>query len=181
MIVIWIVFNAGMILNWAPHHFLTGVCASGGGAFSILTFVNIYVNVRLLKETGLHKKFSARFFVVCVLAFLGGVCLFSLPFAVPEYLRTGTCTHVGWVGYTTYNSPHSIVIAVALLLLFVKFVHIPAWLSRVTSAIAPLMFGVYVIHEGTFVGRKLFVIVQEKILTFVNMHEFLPITCEPSS
>ena len=158
VLIIWGVFNAGMILNWAPCQLFSGVCAKGGEGFSILTFISVYLNVRLVKLLSLDKYFSRKTGVAGVALFVLGFLCFSVPVAIQSYLKKGFIEHLDWVGYTTYNSPHSIIMAIVVLLFFVKFVHLPRFISAIVEKIAPLMFGVYILQEGTFIGRDFFII-----------------------
>lgn len=157
---VWAIFNIGMILNWTPYHMFSGVSASGGGAFSILTFIYVYINVRFVRLLQFDKLFSHKIFFLGAGVFLLGVACFSLPYSVVAYVRRGVISQGDWIGQTGYNSPHSVLMAIALLLFFVKKVKVPDLLAKCIVKIAPLMFGVYIIHEGTGIGRKLFTIPQ---------------------
>ena len=53
-------------------------------------------------------------------------------------------------------APYVIAMAIAMLLLFEKFVRVPRWLGRVCVWAAPSMFAIYLIHNTTSFGRFFF-------------------------
>ena len=67
----------------------------------------------------------------------------------------------------------SLVMALSMLLLFVKFIRIPLWLSRLFVQISPLMFGVYIIQEGTGIGRYLFILPERVLAETTSLHPLL--------
>lgn len=153
MWLVWAVFNAGVVANWFPG---VGIGAMGGGQFSILTFITVYVNVRFVRLANLDRYFWQKTFFACLALFLLGAALFSLPGVIRHAIcNGGAVPQIAWVGHTTYHSPHCMVMAVAVLLLFAKFVRINGWLAHVVGTVAPLMFGVYVIHSGMDIGWNL--------------------------
>ena len=167
--IIWGVFNVGMMLNWAPYHFFSGVSAAGGGGFSILMFIYVYLNVRFIRALALDSSFSRKTFVACIAIFILGVICFSFPFAARAYMRKGFINHLDWIGYTSYDSPHSLIMAIGALLFFHKFVHVPEAVGRIVSKISPLMFGIYIIHEGTGIGRQLYTIPERWLANHTNL------------
>lgn len=171
--IIWGIFNVGMVLNWGPWHFFSGVYASGGDAASILTFVYIYLNVRIIRILGLDKLFSKKTFLMCIAIFLLGVLIFTVPFTTFRYLRQGFLNHLDWVGCTHYNSPHSVVMAIGALIFFHKYIHVKQVVGRIVCKMAPLMFGVYIIHEGTGIGRQLYTIPERWLALHSNLNPLL--------
>lgn len=53
----------------------------------------------------------------------------------------------------SYLAPHVIAMAVAMLVLFDRFVKCPNWLGRLCVRLAPSMFGIYLLHEPSCFGR----------------------------
>jgi len=156
--IIWAIYDIGMILNWAPYNLFTGVLASGAGGFSIMTFITVYINVRMIRLLQLETYFTIRkFCMVCALYFIG--CLvFSVSWATYQICAKGSTIQWSWVGYTTYNSPHVILMAIAVMLAFIKWVRIPHWLCKIVAFISPAMFGVYLLHGATGFGNYLYLI-----------------------
>ena len=61
--------------------------------------------------------------------------------------------------------------AIAMLLFFKKYVHVPTTLERIVTRISPLMFGVYVIHEGTGeIGRLLYTLPEAWLAAHTQLH-----------
>ena len=105
---IWLIYDIGVLLNWAPYNLFSGVLASGGGCFSIMTFLTVYVNVRLLKIFGFDSRFTPRIFLLICMFYVMGTVIFSVSWAVYQIVTKGATQQWSWVGYTTYNSPHAI-------------------------------------------------------------------------
>jgi len=171
----WIILDCGAFLNWAPYHLLSNVCGSGAGAFSIMTFIIMYLNVRLLKMSGLWERVSKRMIVLATGMFLGGIMFFAFLRLSGKMLVRGAdwswydfISDLWWFG--CYNAPHVMLMAIAMLLLFAKFVKVPQWLSRIVIRIAPLMFGVYIIHDTTTFGRQIYRLPQEWMAANLGWH-----------
>lgn len=171
----WIVLNCGVVLNWVPFQLFSFVAGSGAGSHTMMTFIVVYLNVRMLKMSGLYERVSLKTVMgmmsvfVAFLAFLPlfGVCLKTLV------RGSSMCWHdyiglIGWYGY--YNAPHVIIMAIAGLLLFAKFVKVPSWMVGTIGKISPLMFGVYIIHDTTTFGRLIYRLPQEWMANNLSWH-----------
>lgn len=169
----WSAFAAGMILNWLPHHAFTGCVPNGGGSHTILTLVFVYVTARMvsLAKSPILEQRLLRFCMPLSL----GICMFGGGYCLMRHFRGVPLSWdtVKWV--TDYNSPAIWLIAIALVVFFVRKVQLPVWLDRVVSFLAPSMFGVYLLHETTVFGHNLFRIPQAWMQAHWNMPAFFVI------
>lgn len=158
---IWGVFNVGMFLCWKPLSVVSGV-SWGCSEFSIQTFFLVYVNMRFIRALDLQR--CVKLWHVWGIG--GGYLLFVILFSVlPAMIKIassgGGVSQLTWVGYTRYNSPHCVLMAIAMFLLFHNFLKIPKIVGAMAQKMAPLMFGVYIIHEATGIGRMIYKLPQQ--------------------
>ena len=91
--------------------------------------------------------------------YLFGSLVFSAIPALYLYHRFGveSLSQQVWVLYANYQTPHVVLMAVALLIYFEKFVRLPNWLAKLSVYLAPSMFSVYLLHTSCVAfGRQLF-------------------------
>ena len=160
------IFNLGLLLNWLPYVPIS----LGGGAYSIVMIIGVYINARVVKLKGCVDVFSKRTMMICSLLYLLGVSVCSGFYVVKALVRKGFALQSDWIGLTIYSSPHSMVMGIAVVLFFVKYVRIRPAVSKIVERIAPLMFGVYIIHEGTGIGRCLYRIPQSWLIAHTDMN-----------
>ena len=99
--------------------------------------------------------------------------LFSMPYAYMEYRNSGVIHHLTWIGKSYYNSPHSVLMGISMLLLFVNFVKLPKIHALVVAKLAPLMFGVYIIHEGTSLRRQLYIVPERYLSVNTSLQQLI--------
>lgn len=143
---IWFVFAIGMFLSWFPPLAqLTGCRPYGGGPLSILTMIFVYMTARVVRL--LNIQFSGRKFIYCSFIFV----LTILGTGTAAMLYRYYVMHAPVYGFnlgfiTTYDSPHVVLMAIAVLLEFLRLKNIPEWVGRVFAFIAPSMFPIYLLH-----------------------------------
>lgn len=171
----WVILDSGVFLNWAPYQLMSGVAGYGAGSYSVMTFIVVYSNVRMLRMSGLVESISKRTVQRMMLIFAVAVVFLAATGAILNMIvqRAGW----SWIDYFKafgcyggYNAPHVILMALAGLLLFAKFVRIPQWIADVVTRISPLMFGVYVIHDTTTFGRLIYRIPQTWMAENLGWH-----------
>lgn len=154
----WCVFNAAVVLNWLPYNLFSFV--KGWGAicgFSIMTFMTMYINVRLLKLTELYRRVSKG----CLISVWA---IFVLSTSVLLSIRPSLIS---------YNSPVVMAMATSCLLAFQRIGKVSQCMERVVTSVSPLMFGVYIIHNTTSFGSLLYRVPQDWLVNVCNWHPML--------
>lgn len=154
----WLIFNIGMVLCWRPLSAVTGFAWGGGGGCSMQTFCFVYVNMRFIRMLEIGSRIQFRHLVFAFTAYFLFVFLFSIT---PVIAKGMAVPQTEWIGWTTYNSPYSVLMGIAMFLLFQKYIRFPRFINSIARKISPYMFGVYIIHEATGVGRMLYTLPQQ--------------------
>lgn len=124
----------------------------------MLTMVLVYVNVRLLRLTGLVCCANIRILLISVLCFIMGLIAFTVvPLFIKMYNGIGLVSR-DWIGHSTYEAPHMVLMGVAMLMLFEKYIHFPGWLLRIATRMASFVFGIYILHTATSFRHVFYVI-----------------------
>lgn len=167
-VMVWAIFAIGMILNWFPTHFYTGLTANGGESHTLLTMVFVYVTMRLVTTAKYDSLISK------VVEFAPIVYLLSIVTGALWVIGCGlmkgsefTFSMAKWV--TDYNAPGIWLMAVWLVMVFATKVKIPCWLGSAVNFIAPSMFGVYLMHDTTSFGHKVFQVPQAWLQSNTNL------------
>lgn len=132
---VWSGFAAVVLINWISRNHYFGILAQDVVSYSLAQMIFIYVTVRLLRLTEFSEH--VKIWHLC--------CMFGL------FLLGILLLGNNW--RTDYMAPYVIGMAIAMLLLFEKFVRVPQWLGRVCVWAAPSMFGVYLLHEVSSYGK----------------------------
>lgn len=168
----WIPFALGVTLNWSPYtRSFTAVCPMGGGAFSILNLVFVYVTARLASQlVEVDRRKLIRFSLVVL---VGGVVLCGGGNAISYILRNRAVTGVCWGGYSSYDAPHIWLFAVAIVMCFAKFVRLPRWLSRLSLVVGPSTFAIFLLHHATRFGRPAYYALQSCLAERIGHHPMM--------
>ena len=130
----WRGFAAMITINWISPTAYFGISAWDIHSHTLVNMVYVYFTARLFKLTGIMECVRGWHVWVAVVVFVGG------------------CLALGnW--RTDYIAPYTIAMAIAMLVLFEKFIKVPAWLGRLCVWMAPSMFGVYLLHGPTSFGK----------------------------
>lgn len=127
----WLGFAAMITINWISPTAYFGISAWDIHSHSLVQMVFIYFTVRLFKLTGIIKHVRLWHVLVTMGIFVIGC------------LVLGT-----W--RTDYIAPYVVAMAVAMLVLFERFLKFPECVGRLCVWMAPSMFGVYLLHGLSF-------------------------------
>lgn len=136
LVLAWCGFATVIFVNWLSGNPYVSLTAYDVGPFSLVQMVFVYFTVRVVRLTELSKHIRLWHIGLAVLVFVAGTLVIR-----------------GEGGRANYLAPHVILMAVAMFILFEKFVRVPAWLGRICVWMAPSMFGVYLLHEVTSFGK----------------------------
>ena len=139
----WSGFAAVVIVNWISRNHYLGILAQDVVSCSLAQMIFIYATVRLLRLTGLSEYVRIWHICCAVVFFILGILF------------------LGDNWRTDYMAPYVIAMAIAMLLLFEKFIHVPQWLGRVCVWAAPSMFAIYLIHDVSSFGKLFYQVPQE--------------------
>lgn len=155
----WLLLAGAMLLKFVP---IVGLKPHGTGGFTIITFIFIYVTARLLCHAVDEEWLPVRWFV------RGALGVFALGVLA---LCVGCWGHLDH--YPLYDSPHVYLMALAMLLVFVKFVRVSESIGRFVGWISPSMFAVYLIHNVASFGPSLYQVPQRWLLDHTAIHPIL--------
>lgn len=68
--------------------------------------------------------------------------MFTIPWVAWEVNTKGTVKQIHWLFGGGYNAPHYILMALAIFVLFEKYIQLPSGLANVVARVSPMMFGV---------------------------------------
>ena len=140
-ILAWAGVAAVMLSSWIPNVF--GFRPSGVGSTTLALLVSVYFTARLLRLS-IQVPISKRILQF----FIGGGCFFSvlisflLAIGLRSHAKVETCI---WA-FNQYVAPHTALMAVSVLLLFVWHIRVPDSIANVCRFIGPSMLGVLLAH-----------------------------------
>lgn len=174
LLYIWSVFAVGMTLAWVPFfsRFL-GVHPAGGGGWSFLTLMYVYVTARVLKMVGI--KYSRKLLVGAILFLVGSQLILGGCAMILRHLTGQRIWGFVWGAFSTYDAPHMWMFAIVLLITFEQGIKVPNWLSRLSCFLAPSMFSVYLIHHNTYFARYLYINPEIWMEEHWEIHNFINI------
>lgn len=157
VICVWGLFAVGIFLNWVPTHLMSSVAPSGGSDYSLLTFVFIYLTVRIVRTRNLFDHCRLRHIGLGCGIFLVGVLGCSVARVGWACYKGDELSQYLWTEFTSYQSPHVVIMAMTMLCFFVKYVRVPSVLKPILKFCGSCMFGVYLIHTSyTGLGKILY-------------------------
>ena len=132
----WAGFAIMVMFNWISHKCYFGIFAVGVSSHSLAQMVFVYFTVRLFRLTRVIDHTRLWHIGTAAVIFIAG------------------CVVLG-KARTDYIAPHTVAMALALLVFFDKHIHFPQWIARACVWMAPSMFGVYLLHGLTSFGKQL--------------------------
>lgn len=162
----WGLMMFGVVMNWLPLHGLSGI--SYQGSFSLMLMLVVYVSARAMRKLELNIPESSCIYIVlgCLIGFLVTSIIPTIALVcLGKSVSTGAL-----IRFTSYDAPHVIAMALTVLYLFVHYVKIPNKLSKIVTVCSPAMFGIYLLHEVTSFGRKLYTIPEQWLSSYTNIH-----------
>jgi len=139
----WAGFAVVIWYNWATRNPYLGLVAWDVVPFSLVQMVFIYFTVRNIRFTLDQCNNEPRFlrFGICLSIVIFAVVTVGLVFVVRRYGSSEALMQ-----RVSYLAPHVILMAVAMLVLFDRYVRCPNWLGKLCVWLAPSMFSVYLLH-----------------------------------
>lgn len=156
-------------LAWAPAHLMTGVCPEGFGSQSIMTFIVVYVLAFGIRKLSAERSIKPILWVG-FLAFPAFLIVVKLAEALIRSLVHSNISIRLLKEGSLYNAPHVWLFAIALMIVFVKHVKIPERAGRVIAFISPSMFGIYLFHDTTTIGRNLLIAIEQRLSEGLGWH-----------
>ena len=136
----WSLMAFAFVASWSPFHLLTGINAIGFGHQTFLMMAFVYLTACCARKI-FSEAISLKRLVFVALAYIIFVLIMAL-FSVELPL----CRRLYRL-LTGNHAPTVYVMSLALLMIFVWHVKVPAWLEKVVKFISPSMFGVYLFHS----------------------------------
>lgn len=136
LLITWCGLATVIVVNWLPRQAMTGMSAQGIGPYTLALMTFIYISSRVFSLcfkndcTALH----------CLFVIGGGICTNIALF------------FLGMQDKCLYNSPIVILMAIAVVALFDRYICLPQFICSAANKIAPSMFGVYLCHATTCFG-----------------------------
>lgn len=151
----YLAYATAMMIDWAPVKCIgVDLSVSGWSGLSFNTMLFVYVTARYLRTRNWIDKIPTWFFACAIVFLLSVVQGWG---TISAYTPVNSLVHTIFTGTRDYNSPMVLALAPAFFLLFLRM-KIPAVIGNVCAYIAPSMFSVYLLHEGTLssVSRVLY-------------------------
>lgn len=164
---LWGLFALAMFLSWVPCGMFSAVHGSGAGGYTITMMVFLYLTVRIVRV--MNVSISCWMIGVAVLVFLAGTTAVWFGFEVVG-VQDRVFGGVRGGRYDMYNAPYVWMMAVAMLILFAKFIKIPKSIGVIVNFLAPSMFGIYLCHDATLYGPLLYRLPEEWLLQHTGLH-----------
>lgn len=133
----WLGFAAVVWINWFSGNSYVGFIAYDVAPFTLIQLAFVYITVRAIRKTELVNCIRLWHLIAM------GVIFVCIAIALPG-------------PRLNYLAPHTIAMSVVMLVLFEKYLRFPNWMVRMSSWMAPSMFGIYLLHEVCCFGRSLF-------------------------
>lgn len=162
----WALMMFGVVMNWLPLHGLSGL--SFQGSYSVMLMIVVYVTANVMRKLDLNisKLQCVCIAVACLFGILITSCVPALLLAhLGKQIRMGT-----FIWFTNYNAPHIMLMALIVLYFFAEYVKVSAWLSRIIIFCSPSMFGVYLLHEVTSFGRKIYTMPEQWLANATDLN-----------
>lgn len=141
----WIAIAIAIVFSQLPFNGGTYIDVPGTGPYTAWTFVFIYITAYMINKSSLVNYIRCKHLVVALLI---GFATIAIVGVIRNVIHHNLDPYE-WFESSKYNAPHMIVIAVAVLVCFVKYVRVPASIAKIVGFVSPSMFGVYIIHTAT--------------------------------
>lgn len=132
----------------------------------------------MLKLSGIAEKIGKKMIGGIGCIYLVALFVLSVVPALYLYSRNGQANlSLGvWTLFMNYQAPVVVMMSLGVLVFFDRFVVLPKFVARLTSLIAPSMFGVYLGHTSCVsYGRRLFQVPQEWLQSNMSFSPYLSI------
>ena len=168
----WLLAFAMMVLSWIPGHLFTAVAPWGVSGGTIFTLGFVYFTSRGLKCV-LVKPISSKILYCGIAVFITFSILIQIFRSLTGHADFSTISTSKLFGY---DSPHIIVMAMLMLLLFAYHVHPSNAVGKIFAFCGPSMFAVYLLHGPCAFGHSLYIETQKYIVAHSSLHPAAIIT-----
>lgn len=141
-----------LFLSWVTGRFgARMVPVQRFGVYSVALIAFVYGFVRLLRRVLNGRRPRLR-----ILLMGGAIFLVLMPACRMLDIVTGH--RISGIGsyFAAFDAPHTVLMAVSLLLLFVYYVRLPKWCGDLAIRLSPYLFGVYLCHATTTFGGRFY-------------------------
>lgn len=145
----------------------------GGGGWSFLTLMFVYVTARVARLAGV--KYSWRLLWSVLLFFLASQFMLGGGAFLLGHIRHSKVWGFTWGAFSTYDAPHMWALAIALTVAFADSVKIPSVLSKLACFFAPSMFSVYLLHHNAVLSQYLYIKPERWMEASLHLHPMLNI------
>ena len=165
---------AALFASWITGRFGAGmVQLKNFGVHSVLLLVYLYCVARVLRKLFEARKPRFGWLVACMALFVAALPVYHLVDVLHQHM-----TGVGIQGigayFAAFDAPHTVMMAFALLLLFVYYVRLPQWCGNLAMKLSPYLFGIYLCHATTSFGGR-FYEVEHWLVNTVHLHGFFAV------
>lgn len=165
---------AALFASWITGRFGAGmVQLKNFGVHSVLLLVYLYCVARVLRKLFEARKPRFGWLVACMTLFVAALPVYHLVDVLHQHM-----TGVGIQGigayFAAFDAPHTVMMAFALLLLFVYYVRLPQWCGNLATRLSPYLFGIYLCHATTSFGGR-FYEVEHWLVNTLHLHGFFAV------
>lgn len=170
VLVFWVVLAIAYVITWLPVCCLLPFSPSGMGigGQSIFLFFFIYTTMRLIRISKVESRFAqiklSLFLFVIVQLACGGVAVAYRAWQGMELQGRN------WSAWAGYDAPHVWLFAICVVAYFATKVRLPTWMTRFVMIISPSMFGVYLMHDTTSFGRRIYTTIEKMLDSATEFH-----------
>ena len=165
---------AVLFVSWITGRFGAGMIQlKSFGVHSVLLMVYLYCVARVLRKLFEARKPRLKWLLVCMAVFVIALPIHHL---VDVLHRRMTGTGIYGIGayFAAFDAPHTVMMAFAVLLLFVNYVRLPQWCGNLATRLSPYLFGVYLCHATTSFGGR-FYEVEHWLVNTLHLHGFFAV------
>lgn len=165
---------AVLFVSWITGRFGAGmVQVKRFGPHSVLLMVYLYCVARLLRKLFEARKPRLGWLVACMALFVAALPVYHLIDVLHQHLTGAGIPGIG-AYFAAFDAPHTVMMAFALLLLFVYYVRLPQWCGNLATRLSPYLFGVYLCHATTSFGGR-FYDLEDWLVNTLHLHGFFAV------
>lgn len=165
---------AALFASWITGRFGAGMAQlKNFGVHSVLLLVYLYCVARVLRKLFETRKPRFGWLVACMALFVAALPVYHLADVLHQRM-TGVGIHGIGAYFAAFDAPHTVMMAFALLLLFVYYVRLPQWCCNLATRLSPYLFGIYLCHATTSFGGR-FYEVEHWLVNTLHLHGFFAV------
>ena len=165
---------AALFASWITGRFGAGMIQiKRFGPHSVLLMVYLYCVARVLRMLFKERKPQLGCILACMVAFVIALPIHHLVDVLHQRTNGSGIYGIG-AYFAAFDAPHTVIMAFALLLLFVYYVRLPQWCGNLATRFSPYLFGIYLCHATTSFGSK-FYAVEDWLVNEARCHGFFAV------